>query len=191
MREKKPPADAPGEATGRTSIVSSPKSPPPIAPTAAPTPAPPKINRMRLLPGASYRERLPGGTILEAIALSGGSFLMGSTTEDVERVTRLETWFERWEVQQWLRREMPQHRVAVPGFLMGKTPITQEQWRAVMETNPSDFSDPSRPVENVSWWEAIEFCDRKIENYGQTLSPSERSRVGICLPRRHSNPLFF
>ena len=123
--------------------------------------------RMRLLPGVHYRERLPGGVILEAIALSGGSFLMGSTTEDVERVARLETWFKRWEVEDWLRREMPQHRVAVPGFAMGKTPVTQEQEQAVMGTNPSHFSGPSRPVENVSWWEAMEFCDRLSKMTGK------------------------
>jgi len=125
-----------------------------------PTPALPKIHRMRLLPGVRYRERLPGGVILEAIALNGGSFLMGSAAEDVERVARLETWFKRWEVEDWLRREMPQHRVTLSGFAMGKTPVTQEQWQAVMGTNPANFSGPSRPVENVSWWEAVEFCDR-------------------------------
>ena len=134
---------------------------PRVSPSPCPQePAPTKIHRMRLLPGTRYRERLPGGIILEAIALNGGSFLMGSTAEDVERVTRLETWFKRWEVEDWLRREMPQHRVTLSGFAMGKTPVTQEQWQAVMGTNPSHFSGPSRPVENVSWWEAVEFCDR-------------------------------
>lgn len=160
MREKKSPAGVPGEQKGRT-------LPPPTKVTPVPQNAKININRVRLLPGASYREPLPGGTILEAIALSGGSFLMGSSPEDVERVTKLETWFKRSEVERWLRREMPQHRVAVPGFAIAKTPITQEQWQSVMGTNPSHFSSPSRPVENVSWWEAVEFCDRLSKMTGK------------------------
>lgn len=164
MREKKPPAAAPDEPTGKKAIVASPQLPQPPAPTNRQDAC---STRMRLLPGVHYQERLPGGVILEAIALSGGSFLMGSSAEDVERVARLETWFKRWEVENWLRREMPQHRVAVPGFAMGKTPVTQEQWQAVMGTNPAHFSGPSRPVENVSWWEAMEFCDRLSKMTGK------------------------
>ncbi|MDF5734012.1 MAG: protein kinase, partial [Rhizonema sp. PD38] len=109
---------------------------------------------------ANYLERLPGGSMLDMIAINRGNFFMGTSTEDIERVSRLETWFQRREVEKWLRPEMPQHRVSVPAFFMSKTQITQEQWQAVMQTNPSQFSGLLRPVENVSWWDAVEFCDR-------------------------------
>lgn len=109
---------------------------------------------------SNYQERLPGGSMLDTIAIPGGSFFMGTATEDIEQVLKLETWFKRSEVIKWLRPEMPQHRVNVPAFYMSKTPITQEQWQAVMQTNPSHFSSLLRPVESISWWQAQEFCDR-------------------------------
>ncbi len=45
------------------------------------------------------------------------------------------------------------HRVELTrGYWLGETPVTQALWRAVMGTNPSEFSDdPRRPVENISW----------------------------------------
>ncbi|GAB1541867.1 hypothetical protein NUACC21_45400 [Scytonema sp. NUACC21] len=109
---------------------------------------------------SNYQERLPGGSMLDTIAIPSGSFFMGTATEDIEQVLKLETWFKRSEVIKWLRSEMPQHRVSVPAFYMSRTPITQEQWQAVMQTNPSHFSSLLRPVESISWWQAQEFCDR-------------------------------
>jgi formylglycine-generating enzyme required for sulfatase activity len=65
--------------------------------------------------------------------------------------------------------EMPQHRVTVDSFLMGQTPITQEQWvlvaswkKVAKDLNPnlSSFEGEKHPVENISWYDAIEFCAR-------------------------------
>lgn len=112
---------------------------------------------------SDYQERLIGGSIIEMVAIPAGSFLMGTSTEDIEKVLGLETWFTRSEVAKWLRTEMPQHRVTIPEFYMSRTPITQEQWQAVMQTNPSHFSALRRPVESISWWDAVEFCDRLSE----------------------------
>ena len=71
--------------------------------------------------------------------------------------------------------EKPQHQVTVPPFFMGKYPITQAQWQAIasrtdlkikqdLEPKPAYFKDrpdsDRRPVEQVSWYDAIEFCAR-------------------------------
>jgi len=65
--------------------------------------------------------------------------------------------------------ESPQHTVSLESFLMGRYPVTQAQWRAVaampqinrsLEPDPSRFKGANRPVEQVSWYEAVEFCDR-------------------------------
>ncbi len=72
--------------------------------------------------------------------------------------------------------ERPQHQVTVSSFYMGRYPITQEQWRIVagweqverkLDPDPSRFKEPyektdrwQRPVENISWEDAKEFCNR-------------------------------
>ncbi|MEB3359179.1 MAG: formylglycine-generating enzyme family protein [Synechococcales bacterium] len=65
--------------------------------------------------------------------------------------------------------EGPQREVAVPDFFMGRYPVTQAQWRAVaalpaegrsLDPDPSRFKGENRPVEKVSWEDAVEFCAR-------------------------------
>jgi len=58
--------------------------------------------------------------------------------------------------------EQPVHRVNVPSFLIGKTEVTQGQWKAVMGSNPSRFSQcgDDCPVDSVSWSDAQEFAQR-------------------------------
>ncbi|OWP25587.1 transcriptional regulator [Fusobacterium polymorphum] len=43
---------------------------------------------------------------------------------------------------------------------------TQKMWLEVMENNPSGFKGDNRPVETVSWWEVLEYCNRLSEKYG-------------------------
>ncbi len=67
--------------------------------------------------------------------------------------------------------EKPVHLVRISrSFYLGKCPITQAQWQAVMRENPSHFiSDPNRPVESISWYEAQAFLqqlgDQEIQSY--------------------------
>jgi len=65
--------------------------------------------------------------------------------------------------------ERPSHTVSLSGFMMGKHPITQAQWMAVMGTNPSHFQGcPSCPVERVSWDDAQTFISKLNALTGQT-----------------------
>jgi formylglycine-generating enzyme required for sulfatase activity len=87
------------------------------------------------------------------VLIPGGSFLMGSPDDEPENNNT----------------EGPQHEVTVSPFFMGRYPITQAQWQAVaalpqvkreLDPEPSHFKGPNRPVEQVSWYDAVEFCDR-------------------------------
>ena len=97
-----------------------------------------------------YFQKLSEETQLEMVLVNGGSFLMGSPEEEKKRTSA----------------EGPQHQVTVPTFFMGRYPVTQAQWRIVagwekgLETDPSRFKGDNRPVEQVSWHDAKEFCQR-------------------------------
>jgi formylglycine-generating enzyme required for sulfatase activity len=60
--------------------------------------------------------------------------------------------------------ESPVHPVTVSPFLMGRTEVTQEQYRKVMGTNPSLFTKgdnaATQPVERVTWYDAVAFCNK-------------------------------
>ncbi|BAY21533.1 hypothetical protein NIES2100_12880 [Calothrix sp. NIES-2100] len=98
-------------------------------------------------------EVLAEGIELEMIEIPAGTFLMGAPEEELESSDN----------------ERPQHQVTVPNFYMGRYPITQAQWQAVaalpqvnreLQPNPSNFQGANRPVEQISWDDAVEFCDR-------------------------------
>lgn len=100
-----------------------------------------------------FAEELSNGVVLEMVSIPGGKFLMGSPPEEAQRYAY----------------ESPQHEVTVPPFFMGKYPITQAQWRAVadlkqinreLKSDPSNFKGDNLPVEQISWYEVVEFCDR-------------------------------
>jgi formylglycine-generating enzyme required for sulfatase activity len=101
-----------------------------------------------------FREKLGDKIELDMILVYGGNFLMGSPeTEEGHN-----------------NNESPQHPVNVKSFFLGHYPVTQAQWRIVAETydqvnielnpDPSQFKGSKRPVEQVSWYEAQEYCDR-------------------------------
>ncbi|NER32868.1 MAG: SUMF1/EgtB/PvdO family nonheme iron enzyme [Oscillatoria sp. SIO1A7] len=112
-----------------------------------------------------FAEDLGNGVILEMVSIPGGSFMMGSPDGEEGRYNR----------------ESPQHRVTVPAFFMGKYPVTQAQWQAVMGNNPSSFKGENLPVENVSWYDAEEFCKKLAEKTGKSYRlPSEAEWEYAC-----------
>ena len=64
--------------------------------------------------------------------------------------------------------ELPVHSVTIISFEMGKYEVTQEQYQSVMGENPSDFSGTNLPVEYVSWYDAVRFCNALSEQAGLT-----------------------
>jgi formylglycine-generating enzyme required for sulfatase activity len=78
--------------------------------------------------------------------------------------------------------EMPALRVKLSqDFFMGQFEVTQEQWKAVMGTNPSKFKGDNNPVEQVNWNEAMEFCKKLSAKDGRTYTlPTEAQWEYAC-----------
>jgi len=64
--------------------------------------------------------------------------------------------------------ERPVRRVTVSTFYMSRHLVTQREWVELMGSNPSRFRGDNRPVENVSWFDAIEFANAKSRRAGLT-----------------------
>jgi formylglycine-generating enzyme required for sulfatase activity len=100
---------------------------------------------------------------LELIHVAPGEFVMGSNNE--------------------FFGEAPAHAVTIrSGYFLGKYPITQAQWIAVMGDNPSAFGgSPMRPIDNVHWEQAAEFCRRLASQSGlEVRLPSEAEWEYAC-----------
>lgn len=116
-----------------------------------------------------FTEDLGDGVGLDMVFIPGGSFWMGTEDSEAERLIKE---YDR----EWFRYETPQHKVNISRFFMGRYPITQAQWSIVagweqVETeinpDPSEYKDDyegidrwTRPVEQVSWDDTKEFCNR-------------------------------
>ncbi|MGD1804786.1 SUMF1/EgtB/PvdO family nonheme iron enzyme [Dapis sp. BLCC M126] len=120
-------------------------------------------------------EDLGSGIKLEMVHIPGGSFLMGSPENEEGRH----------------ETESPQHQVTLQPFYMSKYPITQEQYQVIMGKNPSRFKGKKlfrkdseggkRPVENVKWLDATEFCQKLSIKTGKAyILPSESQWEYAC-----------
>ena len=78
--------------------------------------------------------------------------------------------------------EKPQHQVKINSFAIGKYPVTQAQYQAVMGTNPSHFSNnPQNPVERISSDDAQAFCQKLSQITGKTYRlPTEAEWEYAC-----------
>ncbi len=112
-----------------------------------------------------YQEDLGSGVILNMTAIPAGEFVMGSPAEEEGRRDS----------------EGPQHTVTVPKFFMERFQVTQAQYEAVMGINPSRLQGANRPVEKVTWNDAVAFCEKLSEQTGRTYRlPSEAEWEYAC-----------
>jgi formylglycine-generating enzyme required for sulfatase activity len=138
------------------------------------------------IPGQTryYTQDLGQGTTLDLVPIPGGTFQMGTEAAEIERLSQK---YDR----DYFRCEHPRHPVQVAPFWLGKTPITQDQWRSVvtqvgtiardLNPDPSNFKGGNRPVERVSWLDAIEFCARLTRLTGTEYRlPSEAEWEYAC-----------
>jgi len=105
---------------------------------------------------------LGGGVKLKLVLIPAGTFEMGSVDGAGD--------------------ERPVHEVTIAkAFYVGVTEVTQAQYQAVMGSNPSYSKGPQLPVEQVSWHDAVEFCERLSQKIGKRVRlPSEAQWEYAC-----------
>ena len=105
-------------------------------------------------------ESLGNDIFLDMVCIPSGRFLMGS---------------EKWS------NEKPQHLVSISEFCVGKYAVTQEQYISIMGKNPSCFQGAKLPVEQVSWDDAQEFCQKLSQHTERNYRlPSEAEWEYAC-----------
>jgi len=83
--------------------------------------------------------------------ISGGTFQMGSPDSEPERSS-----------------DETRHSVTVGSFYMAKTEVSQQEYQTVMGNNPSETKGDNLPVTNITWYDAIQYCNRRSEAEGLT-----------------------
>ena len=119
--------------------------------------------------GPEMEIEAPEGFVL----LSGGTFTMGSP-----------------DTEAWRSEDETQHEVTVSDFYISPYELTQQEYQAVVGTNPSNFTGEDLPVENVSWLDAVTYCNTRSEQEGLTPAYTiegtsvswDRSANGYRLP---------
>ena len=113
-----------------------------------------------------FVEELANSAVLGLITIPGGTFLMGSAQG------------------RGYDDQRPHTGSRSRRFLMGKHPITQAQWAAVMGQHTGRFSGDLRPVENVSWDTARTFCRRLTKTTGRHCRPPSEAEWEYAWSRR-------
>ncbi|MDR1899744.1 MAG: SUMF1/EgtB/PvdO family nonheme iron enzyme [Treponema sp.] len=113
---------------------------PPAAAAAAPAQTAPAPRPAVVRPAAAPERPAPE----DLVRVPGGTFTMGSPPSepggDDDKV---------------------QHQVTVSAFYMGKYEVTQKEYQALMGNNPSEFKGDTLPVERVSWFDAVKYCNAR------------------------------
>ena len=107
------------------------------------------------------------------VRISGGTFQMGSP-----------------ETEDWRSEDETAHPVTVSDFYMGVYEVTQKEYQEIIKNNPSSFTGDDLPVENLTWYEAVAYCNARSEKEGLTKAYTidgqkvtwDRSADGYRLP---------
>ena len=124
-------------------------------PAPVPSPAPAPVVTPTPAPAPAVTTSAPANMV----RVEGGTFQMGSNTNDSEK---------------------PIHTVKVKSFSIGNYPVTQKEWFEIMGTNLSNFKGDNLPMEMVSWFDAVEYCNKRSVREGLTPAYSDSGNNITC-----------
>ncbi len=90
----------------------------------------------------------PGKATENMVLVQGGSFQMGDNHAYSD--------------------EEPVHSLSIDSFYIGRYEVTQQEWTAVMGNNPSTYQGDILPVQDIDWYMAIEYCNKRSQMEGLT-----------------------
>ena len=137
---------------------------------------------LRLLPGEEVRASCDLGGVGEVLLGSGGGAIGGTEVEGEFVLVRAGTFRMGSPANEEGRESSREAQVDVRltrDFFLGRYPVTQGQYQALMGGNPSDFRGCGArcPVENVSWFDAVRFTNRLNERQGLPSCYDNEGRV--------------
>ncbi|MDR2746836.1 MAG: SUMF1/EgtB/PvdO family nonheme iron enzyme [Treponema sp.] len=129
-------------------------------PSAAPVIPMPRFRRSPNIPGAAAvppARITPGPSPM--VLVEGGVYNMGNL---------------------YSSQESPIHVVMIDRFYMGISEVTQQEWAEIMDKNPSRFKGAYLPVESISWYDAVEYCNKRSLKEGLTPAYREEGDTMAC-----------
>ncbi len=129
-----------------------------------------------------FLEDLGEKVVLRMVSIPGGKFMMGAPEGEGDY------------------RERPRHSVRIAPFFISKYPITQAQWSRVaqlakvridLNVDPSRFKGKHLPVEQVTWYEAMEFCERLQQQTGKPYRLRSEAEWEYACRARTNTPFHF
>jgi len=126
--------------------------------------------------GSKYKSNLPVGEFEITASLSGYKNQTKKSIIELDKTAQMNITLEKGSdvpdnmvfVQGGTFQMGDTHSITLSDFYIGRHEVTQKDWKELMVSNPSSFKGDNLPVEKVSWYDAVEFCNKKSRTEGLT-----------------------
>ena len=98
-------------------------------------------------------KQTPKGMVL----IPNGEFIRGTAAKEAQNICLKNNDHCK---EKWFKDEEPLHSVKLRGYYLDLYEVNQKDYQRVMVKNPSEFKGSNLPVERVSWYEAMKYCEK-------------------------------